>query len=236
MEEIYLNSQIKWYTLFVDLIFFVANFNSNSNSNSKNFNFNSNSNSNSKKFNSNSIPIQLFFQTSNSNSNSNSGIGIGIAHQFQFRNWIDPMSDIDEVSMCIKNMELCQISFWVVPGSSLYKVWTSWYSWLGLGLSYGSSHWSMCLKESELLEWLGAIFLLLQLYFIKKECNWVFPFTPFNILIGKATVDFYAGQPQYVYPEFKAATLPLRSQDAGEGRSAGQGHSSGYKRHSYSGL
>ena len=45
-----------------------------------------------KKFNSNSIPIQLFFQTSNSNSNSNSGIGIGIAHQFQFRNWIDPMS------------------------------------------------------------------------------------------------------------------------------------------------
>ena len=112
MEEIYLNSQIKWYTLFVDLIFFVANFNSNSNSNSNSKNFNSNFNSNSKKFNSNSIPIQLFFQTSNSNSNSNSGIGIGIAHQFQFLNWIDPMMMMSDCYfimpryMCVQNLRV----------------------------------------------------------------------------------------------------------------------------------
>ena len=85
MEEIFLNSQIKWHKLFVNL-FFLANFNSNSNSNSKNFNSNSNS---IPKI---SIPIQLFFQTSNSNSNS----GIGIDHQFQFRNWIDPMSGLHD--------------------------------------------------------------------------------------------------------------------------------------------
>ena len=47
------------------------------------------------QFNSNSI----IFQTSNSNSNSNSGIGIGIAHQFQFRNWIDPMSGLNRLQL-----------------------------------------------------------------------------------------------------------------------------------------
>ena len=64
MEEIFLNSQIKWYKLFVDLNFFVANINSNSNSK-------------------NSIPIPIPIQK---NFNSNSIIFSNKQFQFQFRN------------------------------------------------------------------------------------------------------------------------------------------------------
>ena len=98
------------HKLFVDLNFFVANFNSNSNSNSKKFN----SNSNSKKFNSNSIPIQLFFSNKQ------------FQFQFQFRNWNwnCPSIPIPELNWphvwSAHVQQLCMGYFWLVfPGTEL---------------------------------------------------------------------------------------------------------------------